>query len=126
MITPTNIISIFEDHGLPASGVFIDFLPTHDLIRNLTVRFGVEFAVMFTNSTKYYFLYKGTHNSVELPLSKDEILLNHSHPSGTPHPSIHDITWLKLVQDMGSPQVQSVILPIGKNRTTFNIYTPTY
>lgn len=124
MLTETNILSIFETHGLPSRGIYLDFLPNDYLIRQLTSRFGVEFAVMFTIDKNGYGLCIGTSNSASIPIGKDEILLKHSHPRGTPHPSKADYEWLRIVQQMGSPQVQSVILPIGKSRVTFNIRTP--
>ncbi|WCO03573.1 MPN domain-containing protein [Psychroserpens ponticola] len=125
MLTPQNIISIFEEHGLPEYGLTLDFLPTQSLIRKMSERFKIEFAIMFTiNNGNYYCIYKGTSNSVELPIDAKEILLSHTHPNGTIKPSIHDINWLKTAQSVGSPQIQSVILPIGKKRVTFNINSP--
>lgn len=124
-ITPENIISKFEEHGIPNYGLGIDFYPSHNLIRALTFRFHIEFAVIFSITSKSYYLYKGTQNSVDLPVSNHEILLNHSHPGGTTRPSVHDINWLKLSQKQGSPQVKSVIIPRGSRRITFHINTPT-
>jgi hypothetical protein len=121
MLTPQNIISKFEEHGLPNYGMPLDFLPNESLIRQLTERFKIEFAIMFKIGNQNYSFYKGTSNSVELPIDALEILLSHTHPNGTTKPSIHDINWLKTVQSVGSPQIQSVILPIGENRVTFNI-----
>jgi hypothetical protein len=124
MLTEANILSIFETHGLPSRGIHIDFLPSDNLIRQLTSRFGVEFAVMFTILKNGYGLFVGTNNSASIPIGDDQILLKHSHPRGTPHPSKADHIWLKTAQQLGSPQIQSIILPIGKNRVTFNINTP--
>ncbi|MDT0690304.1 hypothetical protein RM549_10945 [Salegentibacter sp. F188] len=121
MLTPQNIISKFEEHGLPQYGVPLDFLPNESLIRQITERFKIEFAIMFTIGNNNYSIYKGTSNSVELPIDELEILLSHTHPNGTIKPSIHDINWLKTARLVGSPQIQSVILPIGQNRVTFNI-----
>ena len=124
-ITPENIIYKFEKHGIPSYGLCLDFYPSHNLIRALTYRFQIEFAVMFSITNRRYYLYSGDHNSVDLPVSDDEILLNHSHPGGTPHPSINDISWLRAAQKQKSPQVKSIILPRGKRRVTFDIHTPT-
>ena len=126
MLTPHNIISIFEEHGVPSYGINLEFLPNHDLIRQLTVRFKIEFAVMFTIIENNFFLFSGTLNYIELPIDKNELLLKHSHPLGTPYPSIYDITWLRMAQSVGSPQIQSLILPIGKDKVAFNINTPTF
>ena len=125
IITPENIISKFEEHGIPDYGLNLDFYPSHNLIRALTYRFHIEFAVMFSTVNNCYCLFKGTIDSVELPVSQTDILLNHSHPGGTPKPSIHDINWLRLAQQQGSPQIKSVIIPKGSRRITFNINTPT-
>lgn len=124
-ITPENIITIFEQHGVPMYGLILDFYPSHNLVRALTYRFHIEFAVVFSVKNKRYYLYSGTVNSVDLPISSDEILLNHTHPGGTPKPSIHDINWLKLSQIQGSPQVKSVIIPRASKRITFDINTKT-
>ncbi len=120
MLTPENIISKFEEHGLPEYGVPLDFLPNQNLIRQITERFKIEFALMFRINGSGYSIFKGTSNSVELPIDAFEILLSHTHPNGTTKPSIHDINWLKTAQEEGSPQIQSVILPIGKSRVTFD------
>ena len=98
-------------------------MPSDDFIRKITEEFGVEFASVFTMGDNNYFIYPGTIDSIQIPLGtyhRFEILIKHSHPSGTAMPSIHDVNWLKDAQDFGSPQKQSVILPIGKKRITFN------
>jgi|ERR1700757_1114631 len=124
MLSAGKILKTFETKGLPSYGVKLDYLPNDKLIEQLTVRFNVEFAVMFTIEKAGYYLFVGTHNSVSVPVSEEEILLKHTHPRGTPHPSKADINWLLTVQRLGSPQKQSVILPIGKKRITFNKNTP--
>jgi hypothetical protein len=124
MLSEANILTTFETHGLPRRGLALDYLPSDFLIRQLTTRFNVEFAVMFTIGQDCYYLFTGTENSATIPITDDEILLKHSHPRGTPHPSWADIHWLLIVQQMGSPQIQSVILPIGRQRVTFSKDTP--
>lgn len=125
MLTEGNIISVFENHGVPTKGTPINFLPSDNLISKLTIRFKIEFAVMFTIGQPYYYIYAGNHNSVNLPINSIEILIKHSHPRGTPFPSPDDINWLLAAQSFGSPQIQSVILPIGKDRITFRVTSPT-
>ena len=125
-ITPENIVSMFEQHGIPRYGLSLNFHPSHNLVRALTYRFHIEFAVVFSIASKCYYLYAGTINSVDLPVHSDEILLNHTHPGGTLKPSIHDINWLKLSQKQGSPQIKSVIIPRASKRITFDINTPTF
>ena len=58
MLTPQNIISKFEEHGLPEYGIPLDFLPNESLIRLITERFKIEFAIMFTINNKGYSMYK--------------------------------------------------------------------
>ena len=126
MLTPDNILERFEK-GIPRNyGIPLNFLPTDILLKTLTIKYSREFAVMFTlNGGKHsYALYIGTINRIDLPIGETEILIKHTHPRGTPHPSDLDIAWLKFCQNEGSPQKQSVILPIGKKRITFNIHTP--
>lgn len=127
MLTPDNILEVFEKHGLPTRRApCLDFLPTDALLTDLTLKYGREFAIMFTISggKHNYTLFIGTINRIDLPIGKTEILIKHTHPLGTPHPSDLDIAWLVTCQKEGSPQKQSVILPIGKKRITFNIHTP--
>ncbi len=124
-LTPENIIAKFERHGIPSYGLSLEFYPTHNLIRALTYRFHIEFAVIFSITNRSYYLFAGDQNSVDLPISADEILLNHTHPGGTPKPSIHDINWLRQSQKQGSPQIKSVIIPRASKRITFDINTQT-
>jgi hypothetical protein len=124
LLTPQNIITLFEEHGLPNYGVFIDFLPSDPLMEDLTRRFKVEFALMFKINGDGYNLFAGEHNNVSLPVGSDQILIKHTHPRGTPHPSYDDIIWLTVCQDHGSPQLKSIILPIGRNRIVFYKDTP--
>lgn len=127
MLTESDILTKFELHGLPpmSFGIPLDFKPSHKLIENLTTRFKIEFAVMYNYYNKTHFLYRGKSDSTELPIDKLELLLKHSHPMGTMYPSVFDIDWLKLAQKNGSPQKQSLILPLGKAKFAFNIYSST-
>jgi len=125
MLTKDNILEIFEKNGVPTRGVPLDFLPSDKLITQLTIRFNIEFAIMFTTGMPEYYIYAGNQNSVNLPIASNEILLKHTHPRGTPFPSQDDIDWLEIAQSLGSPQIQSVILPIGRIRITFRTTTPT-
>ena len=68
-----------------------------------------------------YYLYSGTVNSVQVPVAKDIMLINHTHPSGTPYPSGLDMKLLTKYQQLGSPQRSSEIIPIGKGNIKFNI-----
>lgn len=124
-IEQKRLIQIFRENSLPTNrGIFIEFLPSDEFIRQLTNEFNVEFAAVFTNKVKYNYLYVGTLNSIQIPLitaKNHEILIKHSHPLGTKLPSIHDINWLKAAQAIKSPQKKSVILPHDEDRVTFNI-----
>ncbi len=48
MLTPDNILEIFELRGLPSYGICLNFLPTDILLETLTIKYNREFAVMFT------------------------------------------------------------------------------
>ena len=65
-------------------------------------------------------MYSGTVDSVQVPIAKDIMLINHTHPSGTARPSGMDIKLLGQYQQVGSPQLSSEIIPIGKNNIRFN------
>lgn len=91
----------------------------------LTEEYGVEFAQVYKygpgkngRGGKYY-VYSGTIDSVEVPVSKDIMLINHTHPGGTAHPSEEDKRLLKNFYMSGSPQKSSAIIPIGKQTIKF-------
>lgn len=124
MLSRGNILRTFETKGLPKNSITLNYLPNHDLINQLTGRFGIEFGVIFTIEKPYYELLIGKKSSISVPIGPDKLLLKHSHPGGTPLPSIYDIIWLKTVQQLGSPQTQSLILPLGGEKRAFNINSP--
>lgn len=108
-------------------GGILPFYPSDEFLIALTNEFNAEMASVFTMGINTHYLYAGTIDSIILPISAGpnfEILIKHTHPKGTPQPSIHDIEWLAMSQDYGSPQVKSIILPIGRTKTTFNRNTP--
>jgi hypothetical protein len=119
-----ELFEVFKTNNLPINrGIHIEFLPSDKFLRELTKHFNIESASVFTCNAFGYCIYLGTRNSIRIPIqtsNKFEILLKHTHPSGSNLPSSHDINWLKDAESEGSPQVQSVILPIGKKRITFN------
>ena len=63
----------------------------------------------------------GTVDYVQVPVAKDIMLINHTHPSGSAYPSSKDMKLLGNYQRFGSPQLSSEIIPIGKNNIRFNI-----
>ena len=127
-MTESELLDIFRQYSIPTHrGIWVEFMPTDKFITELTLEFGVEFAGIFTMIDNHYFIYPGTSDSINIPIGaapKFEILLKHSHPSGTAMPSIHDINWLIDAQQDGSPQKKSIILPSGKKRITFNRNSP--
>ena len=91
----------------------------------LTEEYGVEFAQVYKygpgkngRGGKYY-VYSGTINSVIVPLGKDIMLINHTHPGGTASPSPEDLELLISYSLTGSPQKTSAIIPIGKSTIKF-------
>ena len=124
MLSKQNILRTFETKGLPQNSITLNYLPNHELIQQLTTRVQVEFGVVFTIGTPFYELIVGKRRCISIPISDIDLLLKHSHPGGTPYPSHNDIIWLKTVQCLGSPQVQSLILPLGKDKVAFNVNTP--
>ncbi len=64
-----------------------------------------------------YFVYSGDISSVPIPIDKDVILINHTHPGGTAAASPADRRVLQYLADSGSPQRSSEIIPVGKNYT---------
>lgn len=109
-------------------GNLIGFYPSDDFLRCLTVEFQAEVASIFTMGQNEHYLWIGTIDTIFLPIPKNgsnfEILIKHTHPKGTSAPSKFDIDWLIESQNSGSPQIKSLILPIGKDRISFNKNTP--
>ena len=70
-----------------------------------------------------YILYSGNYKFVRLDPSicSDAILINHTYPRGSAFPSPVDLDLIKVLQDLGSPQKVSEIIPIGKDYTVFYI-----
>lgn len=108
-------------------GNIIGFYPSDEFLRILTVKYKAEFASVFTMGIDTHYLWVGTIDTILLPSTVNnnhEILIKHTHPKGTSQPSYLDINWLVQAQEKGSPQIKSMILPIGKDRISFNINTP--
>lgn len=68
-----------------------------------------------------YYLYSGTINSVKVPVGNDIMLINHTYLGGTAYPSSVDKALLGRYQQLGSPQISSEIISIGKGNIRFNI-----
>ena len=91
----------------------------------LTNEYGVEFAQVYERGPGKggrggkYMIYSGTENTVDIPVNRNTILLNHTHPNGSMRPSHKDIKLMVLLKRVGSPQNFSTILPLGKNPVKF-------
>jgi hypothetical protein len=112
--------------GLPgATGVKISSRPTISELENLTAKHGVEFATIYklgpnaNGGGGQYILYSGTKKSVSIPIDKDTILVNHTHPGGAAFASEGDIKVLNALKKVGSPQRSSEIIPLGKAPVRF-------
>lgn len=114
--------------GLPGfSGIAISRRPTVTELENLTVKHGVEFAVIYKlgpgpkGTGGQYFLYSGIHNRVEVPVDGNSILVYHTHPRGSVSPSEQDKRLLALFEAAGSPMRSSQIVPVARDGlvTTF-------
>ena len=112
--------------GLPGSaGVAIPSRPMPVQLANLTEKHGVEFAVTYkygpgpNGGGGQYYLYSGVRGEVEVPISANEMLIYHTHPSGTAFASQADMDVLNLLKLVGSPQRSSQIVPVGKDVVRF-------
>lgn len=91
----------------------------------LTNEHGVEFAQVYqlgpgkNGGGGKYFIYSGNKNSVLVPVNKNTILINHTHPGGTASPSKQDMKLLAMYAQQGSPQKTSAIIPSGKDTIKF-------
>lgn len=92
----------------------------------LTQDYGVEFAQVYligpgkNGEGGYYKLFSGVHNRVNVPLGKNIILISHTHPRGTARPSPDDLILMELLEQAGSPQRTSQIVPVGKDPVYFD------
>jgi hypothetical protein len=91
----------------------------------LTNEYGVEFAQVYrlgpgkNGGGGTYYIYSGTRNSVLVPVDKNTILINHTHPGGTASPSKQDMKLMAMYAKLGSPQKTSAIIPSGKATIKF-------
>lgn len=113
---------------LPSSiGIKVSRRLTTEEMTFLTQEYGVEFAQIYKYGNGIngrggqYYLYSCTINSVRVPIAKDIMLINHTHPDGTAYPSSKDKILLGKYQQLGSPQQSSEIIPIRKENIRFNI-----
>ncbi|MFF2821307.1 RHS repeat-associated core domain-containing protein, partial [Kitasatospora cineracea] len=109
-----------DGKGLPGrSGVELPGRPTVAELERLTVKHGVEFAVIYKlgpgpkGAGGTYSLYSGVDNKVAIPVGADKILVYHTHPNGATSPSPADRAVLQAYIDSGSPMRSSKIIPVG-------------
>jgi len=122
-----NGVSFRNFAGLPGKkGMKLGSRLSVETMENLTNRFGVEFAQVYklgpgkNGSGGTYHLYSGTGNSVSMEgiLDGKSILINHTHPAGSSIASKADMKLLENIENSGSPQRSSEIIPIGKKETS--------
>lgn len=98
---------------------------TNSQMEFLTQEYGIEFAQVYELGTGKdgkggrYMIYSGNVNSVTIPITSKTILINHTHPGGTPYPSDKDLKLMEFLTQMGSPQKTSGIVPVGKKTVKF-------
>jgi hypothetical protein len=91
----------------------------------LTAEHGVEFSLVYkagpgrAGGGGTYWLHSGTKSTVQVPLGSDVRWIYHTHPGGTAAASTADKNVLKLLQQVGSPQRSSQIVPAGKQTIRF-------
>ena len=96
-----------------------------DQMMYLTEKYGVEFAQVYelgqgkNGGGGRYLLFSGSVSTVKIPLKPTLMLIDHTHPSGTPWPSEDDKNLMKVLAALGSPQRTSAIVPKGKKDVLF-------
>jgi len=101
-------------------GIVVTKRLTPDEMRQLTDEYGVEFALVYVRGNNKngsggtYKLFSGTYNRVSVPITKDSMLIYHTHPAGSPFSSAGDRRVLELLEQAGSPQRSSQIVPSGR------------
>lgn len=118
-------INIDFSHLPGSTGYKIKKRLTDKQMEFLTNEYGVEFAQVYQlgpgkngGGGKYY-IYSGTENSVMVPVNRNTILINHTHPGGTASPSKNDMKLMEMYAKVGSPQRTSAIIPRGKKTIKF-------
>lgn len=107
------------------AGIHVKKRLTDSQMTFLTNEYGVEFAQVYERGQGKnghggkYRIYSGTANSVTIPVNSNTVLINHTHPGGTAHPSKQDLKLMALIKQAGSPQKTSSIIPIGKKTVKF-------
>jgi len=107
------------------TGIQIKHRLTDSQMEFLTNEYGVEFAQVYERGNGKnghggkYTIYSGTVNSVSIPVNSNTVLINHTHPGGTASPSRKDLILMSLIQQAGSPQRTSSIIPKGKKSIKF-------
>lgn len=111
---------------IPGSkGIEVPRRLTDNQMEFLTQEYGIEFAQVYELGTGKggrggrYMIYSGNVNSVTIPVTSKTILINHTHPGGTPYPSDKDLKMMEFLTQMGSPQKTSCIVPVGKKTVKF-------
>jgi RHS repeat-associated protein len=121
---------VVDGANLPGSaGVQIARRLTTAEMEALTRVHGVEFSLVYRTGPGpnggggTYWLYSGTINSVRVPIGSNIRWISHTHPGGTPFASGFpgDQNVLQLLQQAGSPQRSSVIVPVGGTPFRFNV-----
>lgn len=108
-----------------SSGIQVKKRLTDKQMIFLTNEYGVEFAQVYERGNGKngrggkYTIYSGNANSVLIPVNRNTILINHTHPNGTAYPSKKDMILMSIIKQAGSPQVTSAIIPIGKEIVRF-------
>ena len=109
------------------TGIKLQKRLTDEQMTFLTNEYGVEFAQVYelgagkNGRGGQYRLYSGIVNRVEIPVTSKTILINHTHPGGTQHPSKADLKLLALIMQVGSPQRTSAIIPVGKSSIKYTL-----
>lgn len=91
----------------------------------LTNEYGIEFAQVYElgpgkkGSGGVYKIYSGDASHVWIPVNSKTILINHTHPGGTERPSSDDLRLMEFIEQSGSPQKTSSIIPSGKDIVKF-------
>lgn len=111
---------------LPGStGIQVKKRLTDKQMTFLTKEYGVEFAQVYERGPGKngrggkYTIYSGTVDTVTIPVNRNTVLINHTHPGGTASPSKKDLKLMALIKQAGSPQRTSAIIPIGKETVKF-------
>jgi RHS repeat-associated protein len=120
---------VVDSASLPANGVQVPRRLTIAEMEDLSRTHGIEFSLVYETGPGVsggggtYWLYSGTPDTVPVPIGSDVRWIYHTHAAlmSAPYASAADQAILQALQQQGSPQQSSLIIPVGGTPFRFDV-----